>query len=74
MARYLVRRLRAQFAELPIVVGHWGETAGSAAAAEQLIGIGASRVVFTLADARAHIAGEVVPEPGKAALAPALPA
>jgi hypothetical protein len=71
LARYLVRRLRAQFAELPIVVGHWGETAGSAAAAEQLTGIGASRVVFTLADARAHIAGEVVPKPGKAA--PALP-
>lgn len=71
LARYLVRRLRAQFAELPIVVGHWGETTGSAAAAQQLIGIGASRVVFTLADARAHILAEVAPEPRDAALASA---
>jgi predicted PurR-regulated permease PerM len=73
LARYLVRRLRAQFAELPIVVGHWGETTGSASAAEQLVTIGASRVVFTLAEARARISGEVVPEPRKAVLAPALP-
>ncbi len=69
LARYLVRRIRTRFAELPIVVGHWGETTGSATAAEQLMGMGASRVVFTLADARAHILAEVVPEPEDAALA-----
>ena len=73
LARYLVRRLRAQFSDLSIVVGHWGETPGSAAAAEQLIAIGASRVVFTLADALIRISGEVVREPGNAALAPAAP-
>jgi methylmalonyl-CoA mutase cobalamin-binding subunit len=71
LARYLVRRVRTQFAELPIVVGHWGETTGAAAAAEQLIRNGASRVVFTLADARAHILAQVVPEPKNAALASA---
>ena len=73
LARYLVRRLRARFAELPIVVGHWGETTGSAAAAKQLIGIGASRVVFTLADARAHILAELAPEPKDAAPASSAP-
>ncbi len=73
LARYLVRRLRARFGDLPIVVGHWGETPGSAAAAEQLVAIGASRVVFTLAEALVRISGEVVREPGDAAPAPAAP-
>ena len=62
-ARYLVRRLRAQFAELPIVVGRWGETGGSAAAAERLTGVGATDVVFTLADARDRILKAVLPRP-----------
>jgi hypothetical protein len=74
LARYLVRRLRSQFAELPIVVGRWGETDGSASAAERLVGVGASRVVFTLADARARILSAVVPEPTKEAVASARPA
>ena len=55
LARYLVRRLRTQFAELPIVVGRWGETGGGAAAAERLSGMGATNVVFTLSDARDRI-------------------
>lgn len=66
LARYLVKRLRAQFAELPIVVGRWGETGGSAAAAERLTVVGATQVVFTLADARDRVlkaAGIPVPEP-----------
>lgn len=71
LARYLVRRLRSQFAELPIVVGRWGETEGSASAAERLVGVGASRVVFTLADARARILSAVVPEPTREAAASA---
>jgi hypothetical protein len=54
-ARYLVRRLRARFPELSLVVGRWGESGGAAAAAERLIGVGATRVVFTLADARDRI-------------------
>ena len=53
-ARYQVRRLRARFAALPIVVGRWGE-AGSDAASEGLSGVGPTRVAFTLADARDQI-------------------
>jgi predicted PurR-regulated permease PerM len=55
LARYLVRRLRSQFAELPIIVGRWGETGGAAVAAERLSMVGATDVVFTLADARDRI-------------------
>ncbi|MGZ3303186.1 MAG: AI-2E family transporter [Isosphaeraceae bacterium] len=53
-ARYQVRRLRARFAALPIVVGRCGE-AGSDAASEGLSGVGATHVAFTLADARDQI-------------------
>ena len=62
-ARCQVRQLRARFARLPILVGRWGE-AGSDAASEGLTGIGATHVVFTLADARDQIlarAGSAVP-------------
>ena len=53
-ARYQVRRLRARFAGLAILVGRWGE-AGSDAASEGLSGVGATHVAFTLADARDQI-------------------
>jgi predicted PurR-regulated permease PerM len=63
LARYLTRRLRAQFAELPIVVGRWGgETDDSSSTVERLVAVGASRVVFSLFDARAHILSVVVPQ------------
>ncbi|MDB5348784.1 MAG: putative permease [Planctomycetota bacterium] len=73
-ARYLVQRLRAQFADLPIVVGRWGETGAAASAAERLIAIGASRVVFTVADARDRIVGLALPEKAHEASALPLPA
>jgi predicted PurR-regulated permease PerM len=72
-ARYLVRRLRARFEGLPIVVGRWGETGGAATAAERLTGVGASYVVFTLADARERILKIVSPQPEAMTLAPAGP-
>jgi hypothetical protein len=53
-ARYQVRRLRARFAGLPILVGRWGEAA-SDAASQGLSGVGATHVAFTLADARDQI-------------------
>jgi len=53
-ARYQVRRLRARFPALPIVVGRWGET-DTEAASEGLSGVGATHVTFTLADARDQI-------------------
>jgi hypothetical protein len=63
MARYLVRRLRAQLADLSIIVGRWGLTEDSATAVEKMVSVGASSVVFTLADARAEILGMVLPDP-----------
>ena len=74
MVRYLVQRLRARFSELPIVVGRWGETAGSTNAVERLTGIGASRVFTTLADARAHILGAVFAKQKRETVATAVPA
>ncbi len=53
-ARYQVRRLRARFAGLAIVVGRWGDV-GSDAASEGLSGVGDTHVAFTLADARDQI-------------------
>jgi predicted PurR-regulated permease PerM len=53
-ARYQVRRLRARFAGLPILVGRWGG-ADTDAASEGLSGVGATHVAFTLADARDQI-------------------
>ena len=74
LARYLVRRLRSQFAELPILVGRWGGADGSASAVERLMAVGASRVVFTLADARARIVSVALPEQKQSPLAVPVPA
>jgi hypothetical protein len=49
-ARYQVRRLRARFAGLPILVGRWGE-ASSDEGSHGVSGVGATHVAFTLADA-----------------------
>jgi hypothetical protein len=73
-ARYLVRRLRAQSPDLSIMVGRWGETGGGASAADRLIGIGASHVVFNLAEARDRILGLTATERGPEAVGTALPA
>jgi hypothetical protein len=70
-ARYLVRRLRAQSAALSIVVGRWGETGGGGSAADRLIGLGASHVVFTLAEARDRILSLTAAERTPEALVPA---
>jgi predicted PurR-regulated permease PerM len=61
-ARYLVRRIRARFSDLSIVVGRWGETGGPAVAAERLVEVGATKVVFTLADARDVVLAAVCPK------------
>ena len=44
----------ARFADLPIVVGRWGEAATDAAS-QGLSGVGATHVAFTLTDARDQI-------------------
>ncbi|MDR3637281.1 MAG: AI-2E family transporter [Isosphaeraceae bacterium] len=71
LARYQVRQLRAQFAQLPILVGHWGQ-ANSASATERLVQIGATHVVLTLADARDRALELAFPERRAAAMATAL--
>jgi predicted PurR-regulated permease PerM len=63
LVRYLVRRIRAHCPDLPVIVGRWRETGASAKVADALMGIGASRVVFTLADARDRILSLALPDP-----------
>ncbi len=50
-SRYLVRRLRSRFPEIPIIVGRWAEKTETESA-EQLSGAGATQVVASLAEAR----------------------
>jgi predicted PurR-regulated permease PerM len=72
-ACYLVRRLRAHLPDLTIVAGHWGETRGSASAAERLVGAGASHVVSTLAEARDRIVRTALPAKKPEAVGSPLP-
>lgn len=62
-ARYLVRRLRARFAGLSILVGRWGQGGNPQTVIEQLTGVGASGVVLSLADARDEIVKRLTPRP-----------
>jgi predicted PurR-regulated permease PerM len=49
--RYLCKRLRARFPDLPIVVGWWGADGGDEAAREAMVAAGADRATVTLGDA-----------------------
>jgi hypothetical protein len=51
-ARYLVRRLRARFATMPIVVGRWRDRGDGAEVTERLRSVGATHVGLRLAEAR----------------------
>jgi len=74
LARYLVRRLRARFADLPIIVGRWGPFDGSTGMVERLMRLGASRVVFTLSEARTRILSLTSPQQKTLTMPAALPA
>jgi predicted PurR-regulated permease PerM len=67
-ARYQVRRLRARFPDLPIVVGRWG--AASGAAADGLISHGAAHVSPTLNDARDAVLARLAAAAARAEPAP----
>jgi predicted PurR-regulated permease PerM len=54
--RYLVRRLRARFPDVPILVGRWSES-GESDSADRLTSAGATQVVASLAEARDRILG-----------------
>jgi len=73
LARYLMLRLRARFPELPIVVGRWDESGSAVAVAEQLNGMGAKHVAFTLAEARDCILGMASAGRESASTVPAQP-
>ncbi len=62
-ARYLVRRLRARFPDLPILVGRWGALGNAASASQRLTEMGASHVSLNLVDARDHIISKLIPAP-----------
>ena len=53
--RYLCKRLRARFPDLPIVVGWWGADGGDEAARDAMVAAGADRVTVGLADASAQL-------------------
>jgi predicted PurR-regulated permease PerM len=54
-SRYLVKRLRARFAELPIVAVRWGPPDGAEDARAQLLAAGATDVAVTLREARERV-------------------
>jgi len=54
-ARYMVRRLRARFNTMPIVVGRWAEAGDASTAVDRLKDVGATQVTLSLAEARDRI-------------------
>jgi predicted PurR-regulated permease PerM len=54
-ARYLCKRLRARFPDLPILVGRWGLTENQDQIRKRLLAAGASDVAFTLDESRRQV-------------------
>jgi len=54
-ARYLCKRLRARFPDLPILVGRWGLTENQDQVRQRLLASGATDVAFTLDASRAQV-------------------
>jgi hypothetical protein len=61
-ARYLIRRLRARFADLPVAVGYWDPTADVSRVTDQLRAVSVHHVVLGVASARAFILGRILVE------------
>src|SRR5262249_39656414 len=53
--RYLCKRLRARFGDLPIVVVWWGADVGQQAAHDAMVSAGADRVAVSLTEAAAQV-------------------
>jgi predicted PurR-regulated permease PerM len=68
--RYLCKRLRTHFPDLPIILGWWGADATDTATREGMLSAGASRVAVTIAEACAQIQ-EVAALTGSGAASPA---
>jgi predicted PurR-regulated permease PerM len=60
-ARYLAKRLRARFPELPLVVGIWNANADLAVARQRLASAGAEQIATTLAEASGLLVNATVP-------------
>jgi hypothetical protein len=69
-ARYLCRRLRKHFKELPIVVGYWGRVRNFDSLLVKLRAAGASYVTTSLAQTRSQIEALVAPPAAPAATPP----
>jgi hypothetical protein len=71
VARYMVRRLRARFSAVPILVGRWGQRGDTSQTVEDLRKLGASDVAFRLSEARDEILARLAPRPEPEPMAPA---
>lgn len=71
--RYLVKRLRAHFPDVPLVVGHWGGGGDRSALAQPLTSVGATQVCFSIAEARDRIVEAARPRPAGDRLLPLRP-
>jgi hypothetical protein len=60
--RYLVRRLRARFVDLPLMVGRWGPCGDTEGVTNRLGQMGASGVAFRLGDARDQVVKALRPK------------
>jgi hypothetical protein len=69
-ARYLCRRLRKRFKELPIVVGYWGRVRNFDALLVKLRAAGASYVTTSLAQTKSQIEALVAPPASPPATSP----
>lgn len=75
-ARYLTKRMRARYPEVPLTFGYWDHDADTTQVVERLKPASASRVAVSLAAARAMVLGLEAPAPidGKDAKVKALKA
>jgi predicted PurR-regulated permease PerM len=62
-ARYVARRLHARLPDLPILIGCWGEQGDTRELAQKLTAVGATRVAFSLAEAKTRILETLRPKP-----------
>lgn len=59
--RYLVRRLRAQSPDLPIIVGCWGGAGSSTKMISRIEAVGATKVLVSLEEAREYFGRAIAP-------------
>jgi predicted PurR-regulated permease PerM len=68
--RYLIRRLRARFADLPLVVGHWDAACDPSRVLEDLRSVSVHHVILSVAAARSFIMGRMLAPRGRGAGSP----